>query len=335
MDNDPPWRSIQFIVELIRQNRVDLIHAHLPRAHVLAGLAGRLANKPVVATIHGMDISTQELGIARTTGSHLTVVCQEAYSQALVLGVTAEKLTLIPNGVDTRAYHPNRSGTTFRKVVNIPINAPLVGFVGRLAWEKGPDQFVLAAEYVHKTFPGAHFVLVGEGPMELEIRDRIRNAGAEDYIHLAGVWPATREVYPALDILAQTSRVEGMPFALLEAMACGKPVVAMGVGGVAEIVEVGSTGFLSAQGDWIGLGNAIIKILSDPDLGKPFGITARKRVEELFDLKMSIRKLSDLFCRLTNHPAVVEKSRRPEWKMVESEQESMAFDRATLFPKKE
>lgn len=297
MDDNPPWRSIQFITELIRHQGIDLIHAHLPKAHVLAGLVGRLTDTPVVATIHGMDISSQELGISRTTGSHLTVVCQDAYSQALALGIPAERLTLIPNGVDLKAFAPHRSGANFRKALKIPANVPLVGFVGRLTWEKGPDQFIAMANHIHKRQPEVQFVLVGEGLMEADLHSMIQSSGLGEHVHLAGLWMNTWEVFPAFDIVAQTSRVEGMPFAMLEAMACGKPVIAMAVGGVAEVIEVATTGLLSAPGDWAGLGDASLRLLSNPERLKQMGQAARKRVEESFDLEVCIHRLANLFHR--------------------------------------
>ncbi len=303
MDNDPPWRSIQFTTELIRHLKVNLIHAHLPRAHVLGGISARLTGIPAVATIHGMDITSQELGICRTTGTHLTVVCHEAFSQALALGIPADRLTLIPNGVDLKTFCTNRTGISFRKAQHIPPNAPLVGFVGRLAWEKGPDQFVQLAKHIHIQLPDVHFAMVGEGPMESDLAEMVNQAGLGDVFHVAGLWTNTWDVYPAFDILVQTSRVEGMPFCLLEGMACGKPVAAMGVGGVPEVVEVGSTGLLSAAGDWVGLGDGIISLISNPERLKQMSHAARKRAEDNFDLQDSIRLMANLFYRLLDRKA--------------------------------
>jgi glycosyltransferase involved in cell wall biosynthesis len=297
-DSSPPWRSIQFTTELIRDRRIDLVHAHLSRAHVLAGLAGRLANTPVVATVHGQEINNQELGFALTTGTHLVVVCRGAYYHALSLGIPAERVTLIPNGVDTQVFAPGRGGGRFRRALEIPPDAPLVGFVGRLAWEKGPDQFVEVAEYVHRQRADVHFVMVGKGPMEEEVRERIEASGLEDHVHLAGLWENTQDVYPALNVLAQTSRVEGMPFVLMEAMACARPVVAIGVGAVAEMIQAGTTGLLAAPGDPAGMARALLKLLADPEDMRQMGQAARERVEELYDLENSIHILADYFSSL-------------------------------------
>lgn len=104
IEDDPAWRSIQLAMEVCRLYQIDLLHAHMPKAHVLAGLAGRLVHKPVVATVHGMHITAQELGITRAVNSHLITNCQEAYMQALALGVPVNRVNLVRNGVDTKAF---------------------------------------------------------------------------------------------------------------------------------------------------------------------------------------------------------------------------------------
>ncbi len=298
MLEDPPWRSIQTAVEIVRCQQVDLIHAHLPKAHVLAGLAGALNRRPAVATIHGMSLTTQELGISRTTGTYLTVVCQEAYFQALAMGVPPERVTKIPNGVDTTTFTPAGDRETFRQSLGIPLDVSLVGFVGRLAWEKGPDQFIHAAYYISRQRPDTHFVLVGEGPMEAELRQMAQEYGLEAQVHLAGLRTDVHQVYPALDVLAQTSRVEGMPFTLLEAMACGLPAVAIAVGGVAELVVVGQTGLLAGVGDWEAVGNGVLELLQDPAKLKVMGQAARGRAEKEFDLQRGVGQVGDLFSKL-------------------------------------
>ncbi len=255
MDDDPPWRSIQTVVEIVRNFDVDLIHAHLPKAHVLGGLAGALTRTPVVATVHGNSITTHELGIHRTTGTNLIAVCQEAYIQALAMGVPLDRVTLIRNGVDVELFKPNDAArAAFRASLGIAPETPLVGFVGRIDVEKGPDQFLQAAQVIHAEAPHAHFVMVGPATNMIKCRSWLQSWGSQGVVHFAGLWPDTSQVYPGIDLLLQTSRIEGLPLSLLEAMACGLPVVATGVGGVPEIVEEGRTGMIAGPGDWRGVG---------------------------------------------------------------------------------
>ncbi len=296
--DDPAWRSIQLAVELIRQQSIDLIHAHMPKAHALAGLASCLTNKPAVATVHGMHVTAQELGISLTTGTHLVVVCQDAYAQALTLGVPPERVTLIPNGVDIEMFVPNCKRERLRNALNIALDTALVGFVGRIDHDKGPDVFLRVAELVHRQRGDAQFVLVGEGELDGSIAAQIVQAGSGAYVRMAGMWPETQDVYPALDLLVSTSRSEGMPLALLEGMACGVPIVAMGIGGVPEVVEYGATGYVTPAGDVERTGNAIVKLLNEPERRQQMALAARQRALEHFDLRQSARFTSELFRRI-------------------------------------
>lgn len=295
MDVNVPWRSLQFTTELVRHLRVDVLHAHLPRAHALAGLAGSLTRRPVAATFHGMEFNIEELGIAQMAGTHVITVCQKAYLQGLSLGIPDQRLSMIPNGVDCKKFALSDKGQEWRQNNNIPLDATLIGFAGRLAYEKGPDLFVRFAASLHRRMPQAHYVLVGEGPMESEIRRLIAELELEGVVHMAGLNSEMSHVYPAFDLQVMTSRYEGMPFALLEGMACGVPSAALSVGGVAEIIEVGATGITATAEDWDGLASGAARILSDAATLQRMGAAARQRVEQHFDLHDSIAQTAHLF----------------------------------------
>lgn len=295
VSDDPPWRSIQLALEVIRHQHIDLIHAHMPKAHVLAGLASCLTQTPAIATVHGMNVTAQELGMSRATGTHLVVVCQAAYTEALALGMPPERVTLIPNGVDTEIFRAECKGDCFRKSLNLLSDTPLVDFVARIDLEKGPDQFVRVAQLVHVERPDVHFALVGEGAIDKQIMKLIRQMNLSDCVHMAGVWENPWDVYPALDILVCTSRSEGMPLALLEGMACGRPIVAMAVGGVPEVVVVGNTGLLLPPTDIEGMANAPLKLLEQPGRRQQMEQASRQRAEEVYDLRQSVSLISGLF----------------------------------------
>jgi glycosyltransferase involved in cell wall biosynthesis len=236
-------------------------------------------------------------------------VCQEAYAQALALGIKPQNLSLIPNGIDTEVFKSIPHSQRFRTALGLSPEVPLVGFVGRLAWEKGPDEFLRVAARVHSRRPALHFVLVGEGPLQEQLIQLVHELGLEDCVHLAGLWEDMTEVYSALDALVVTSRSEGMPLAVLEAMACERPVIAMAVGGVAEIIEEGVTGYLIAPQDWKGGANAytggfegiervLINLVDNPEKGKFIGSAARERVKELYNLSTSANLVSNLYTQL-------------------------------------
>ena len=287
--DDPSWRSIQLTVEVARLHHIDVLHAHMPKAHILAGLAGCLINKPVVATLHGMNVSSHDLGAHRALGSHLITNCQEAFTQALAMGVAADRVCLVRNGVDTSVFTAGRCEDELRKAINVPPGTPLVGFVGRLDHEKGPDLFLRAAEYVHHQRPDVHFVMIGNGSMREHLGIMCANMRLEQQVHFAGWYTNTAHVYPALDLLVHTSRSDGTSLVLLEAMSCGCPTIGLAVGGVPEIIENGSTGLLAGAGDWEGVGTRIIQLLDQPELMKSMGANAHSRIKQYFDLQVNSR----------------------------------------------
>lgn len=296
--DDPPWRSIQLAVEVARLHHIDILHAHMPKAHVLAGLAGCLLHKPVVATVHGMDVTALELGIARAVNSNLITNCQVAYTQALALGIPAGRVTLIQNGVDTTEFTPERTGSNLREVIGIEEGVPLVGFVSRLEYEKGADLFLRAAAYVHQLLPQVQFVLVGNGAQYKELNNMCAHMQLKQHVHFVGWWADTASIYPSLDLAVHATRSDGTSLAVLEAMSCACPVAALAVGGVPELIESGSTGVLAAANDWESLGSLIAQLLEQPRRLKDMGAAARIRVQQYFDLKTHIRRTTEVLRRV-------------------------------------
>lgn len=297
--DDPSWASLQATCALIQAAGIDVLHAHLPNAHMLAALAARMTGKPVVATIHGRQMTTNELEVHRCTGSRIHAVCRQTYYQAIGLGVDADRISCIPNGVDTKVFRPAAARTpVLRDALGIDAGAPLVGFVGRLSPEKGPDLFVRVASIAHRQAPQAHFVLIGDGPMRAELDAQIRDAGLQAHVHLAGLRDDLAQCYGELDLLASTSRSEAMPLALMEGMACGVPIVATRVGGVPDLIVHGSTGFLAGFCDCRAAAEAIVDLLAAPDRRRRMAEASRALALRRFDLDDSVAQVSQLLARL-------------------------------------
>ncbi len=275
-------------------HKTDVFHAHMPKAHTLAALAGSLVHKPVVSSIHGMHFSSYEFGVTRLSGSHLITNCQEAYGQALGLGVPADKVSLIHNGVDVQLFTPGIGGNELRKMINVSEDTPVVGYAGRLAHEKGPDLFLRVAQYVHYSRPDVHFVMVGEGDMKHELKKMCTLLGLQNHIHFIGWQTNMAEIYRNLDMLIYTSRSDGTSLVLLEAMACACPAVALDVGGVREIVENGSTGLLAPPIDWENAAAKVIELLAHPGQLQLMGAAARLCVEKKFDLTVKTQNTADV-----------------------------------------
>ncbi len=290
IEDDPYWRSIQLAVEIGKLNNIDVLHAHMPKAHLLAGLAGNLLHKPVVATIHGMDITAHELGIAKAVNSHLITNNQEAYIQAVAMGIPASHLHIVRNGIDISTFNQQNKGDSFRKMIGVSPTATLIGFVGRLDHEKGPDQFLKAARMILSEKPDVHFVVVGEGAMTKVLDKLCLSLQLSNHVHFVKWQSENWTVYPALDILAHTSRSDGTSLVLMEAMACGIPTVAIRVGGIPEIVEHGTTGLLA--NDWESLAENILYLLEKPLIMQKMQKAAVKRIHTHFNVKTNTGKVA-------------------------------------------
>ncbi len=292
--DNPDWRSIQMAAEVARLHKADILHAHMPKSHVLAAVAGSFLNKPVIATVHGMHVTAHELGVALMCNSHLITNCQETYIQALALGIDPVKLSMFHNGVDTRVFNSTRTGKIFRELISIDKDATLVGFAGRLEFDKGPDQFLRAAAAIHEVMPAVHFAIVGAGSMLKQLNKMTKQMQLERHVHFADWSLELAEVYPAFDLLAHTSRNDGTSLVMLEAMACGLPVVGMAVGGIKEIISNEHTGLLTEPGNCEAFASEVVKLLEQPGLLKQMGEAGRKRVEEQFNVVTNTHKTAGL-----------------------------------------
>ncbi len=294
------WRSLLTATEIIRRQAISIVHTHLFNATFLGSLAGYLMGAPVVATVHGMYISPEEMALARLTSSHIITVCTAAYTMGLAMGMPEDQISLIPNGVDTQRFRPDIDGRAFRQQLGIPQDVPLVGMVSRLAKEKGPDLFLQAVTVLATAKPDAHFVYVGEGPMRQDIEREVRALGLDERVHMCGLVADTSAIYPGLDVVCLPSRIEGQPLSLLEAMAAARPLVAANVGGIPELVKVGETGWLVARGDVNALAERVLWLLDNPAEARQMGQEARKRVCESFDAAVQTSAINSLFRRLVD-----------------------------------
>lgn len=299
MTDETDWQSIQLGVSVVRADAIDVIHAHLPNAHLLAGMLSKLTETPALATIHGRYLNIRDFEIHKVTQTHIGVIAKSAYFQALGLGVAASKLHFIANGVDTEVFRPTGKSDYLHSIAGIAPDTPLVGFVGRLSGEKAPDVFVKIAGMVHKKLKNCHFILVGEGPMHEKLKEDIDNLGLNKHVHLVGLQRDMPRIYASLDLVVSTSYSEAMPLAIIEAMAMGVPVIATNVGGVIEIIEPGYTGFLNTLNDLDSIAENIITLMSDRATRESMGRAARKRVERHFELGNSVNQTADLLKSLT------------------------------------
>ncbi|MCY7315243.1 MAG: hypothetical protein LH480_06360 [Rubrivivax sp.] len=107
MPDDPPWSTVQMAAAMVAHRRIELLHAHLPKAHLLAALAGGLTRRPVLATVHGQHLTALDLELHHTARSHLSEVCRQSCFHALGMGVDPALLSWEANGIDTERFRPD------------------------------------------------------------------------------------------------------------------------------------------------------------------------------------------------------------------------------------
>lgn len=273
--------TIRLILTISRREHVDVIHANnLYFITTLAAcLSKRMLSKPLVTTLQVG--STSELEGAeryfaeiyeRSLGKwvlkeadHIIAVSQAVMLYARSLGVATSRVSVVENSVDLRGYN----GTESRMNPNGTVR---VAFVGRLIKNKGPQYLVEAAPAILRESPNIEFLIVGEGPMLYELRERLAQLGILDHFRFLGYHA---HFLTQCDILVRPSLTEGMPLTVMEAMACGVPTVASDVGGTREILFHGETGYLINPKNVEQLGRYVSRLANDPALRRRMGQRAK------------------------------------------------------------
>jgi len=209
-----------------------------------------------------------------------------------------EKIITIENGLDLAQIPSDLDHKSALKELGVGEHDLVVGTVGRASRQKGWQDLVLAAGELVKEFPWVKFLLVGGGELSDQIAGLIEKLGLGRWVLLVGHREQVYPLYAGFDIFVLPSLWEGGPYALLEAMAMGKPVVATKVAGNADIVVEGETGYLVPPHQPKALAQALLKLLRDPELRQQMGTRGRARVEQQFQLQNQIRLIQETYRRI-------------------------------------
>jgi len=255
---------------------------------------------------------------ARSLGPHLIVTVSDVIRQSLiaVYRFPSRKILTMPSGTDTAKFAPNREyRRRWRAARRIPEGAIIFGAVGRLDEVKGyeiaVEQFILLSRQLpHRDM---WLVLVGEGPLEGKLKSAAAAGEFADRILFESFTEQPWEVYPAFDLFIMPSRTEGLPFALLEAMACGCPPIAMEVGTIPYLVTNSLTGWLVAPGDRQGFFAAMMSAAETaPERLVEIGLTAREKILTDFQAKPLFARLADLVERCGDRGNAASRTRLKE-----------------------
>lgn len=294
---------------LMRRRRVQLLCANFDKDLRLGGLGAKLAGVKAVVMRKGLPLMRDRLRFKLTYRCLADrIICpsdsiRRELQRYRWLG--AELMEVIPNGVDPDVYRPGYSQAKARKLFGLPQETLVVGMVGRLTGQKGHEVFLQSAKLLTEAFPQVFFWVVGDGERRVELEAMVRELGMGERVGFSGYQTDLPQVYAGLDILVLSSLFEGLPNVLLEAMACGKPVVATSVGGVPEVVENGITGLIVSPNNYRELAQSLKKLLENKSLRMRMGKNGRKRIERWFSSSLMLDRVERSFSSLLEDKGVV------------------------------
>lgn len=288
-------RIIREVRKLIKKYRPDIVYAHSSKAGAIARIADIGIKNHCIYNPHGWAFNMKCSAKKQKTYAIIEklaapfcdkIICiSDAEKQsALKKHICREdKLKVIFNGVDIIAYENGTRGTIRRKDLDIPENAFVVGMVGRISPQKAPDVFVKAANLVKKKIPSAHFIIVGSGEQEGEIRKYAKEKGISDVLHITGWVDDPMSYVELFDVACLLSRWEGFGLVLPEYMMAGKPIVASKADAIPNIIRDGENGLLINVDDEVGVSEAVQILYENPKLRDLLVLHGIEDVHSKFD----------------------------------------------------
>lgn len=292
--------SIKKIKDYVKKENIVLIHTHGYKSNLYGMVASRLAGIPVVTTLHGWigeDYKARfyelvdKLVVKRM--DHVVSVSPVISKELGSLKVNEDKVSFIPNGIDTERFSPASDGPDMRAIFGAK-DALIIGTVGRLGPEKGHLYLMEAFKEISALVPEARLLIVGGGFLEEVLAGKAWELGIEDKVKLVGNQADMAAAYKSMDIFVLPSLIEGLPLVLLEAMSMELPVIASDVGGIPHVIGKGEGIIVPPKGIYE-LRYAIFGLVKDAELRRNMGKKARERIVKDFSLRSFYKKYTDTY----------------------------------------
>jgi glycosyltransferase involved in cell wall biosynthesis len=305
--------AVMRIREIVSREQIDVVHSHGYKSHLYAYSACRNLC-PMVATSHGHYSRRSANGVPSLSDlkfhtyrslernvlhrfDRVVCVSKEMSDELRRAGLSASSVTVIANGVDMEAYCDAAPAADLQYPKSGRV---AIGIVSRLIERKGHRELFRAAREILVRCPNTVYVVIGDGPLQPDLEELAGEYGIASSVIFTGKRSDMANVYSVLDILALPSHAEGLPMAVIEAMAAGKPVVASNVGAIPELIRDGKTGILIEPGNHSSLQEGIVRLLNDPMLRRDLGQNAQELVRKQFSLAAMGRKYYAEYQRATD-----------------------------------
>lgn len=300
------WQGLRELTALLADGRFDIVHTHSAKAGALGRLAAWRAGVPaIVHTFHGFPFHAfqswprraayvnVERRLGRITDAFLAVGASVAAEAIRLRIAPPDRVRAISSAIDGHIIPVSaESRQAARRVLRVPPDCLLVGTVGRLDYQKSPEDLVAAVAGMRTD---VRAVWIGDGPLRARVQEMVDRLGLADRFQLLGERDDVAWLLPGLDVFAMASLYEGLPCALVEAMMTGIPVVATTVNAVPEVVVSGKTGLLVPPRDPAALGRAISYLLDHPAQAQAMALAARQHVGDRFNTSELGRDLADSY----------------------------------------
>lgn len=301
-------RQLRRFVRWLKSSQIQIIHTHDFYTNVFGMAAGALARLPVrVASMRetaGMRSATQKkVQQVAYSLAHQIVANSEAVRSTLIAeGIPAEKITVVYNGLDSArliAQASSRAEALSLLGLSVNENSRFISIVANMRLEvKDYPMFLRSARQVLEAEPAAAFLLAGEGELTDSLRALALELGIGDSTYFLGRCERVAELLSISEICVLSSKAEGFSNSILEYMAAGRPVVVTNVGGAAELVSEGETGYLVSSGDDAAMATRIISLLRDPVRAREMGENGARVVKENFSCAAQLARTESLYDRL-------------------------------------
>jgi glycosyltransferase involved in cell wall biosynthesis len=308
--------ALRQLTKLFRETRPDIVHTHSGKAGILGRLAAARAGVPVIIhTIHGPSFGNfqgaptnfifraAEKRAGRVT-THFVTVADAMTEQYLAAGIgRPEQYTKIFSGFNLAPFLSATNDPNLRAKLGLAVDDVVIGKIARFFKLKGHDDLFAVAPEIVRRHPRVKFLLVGDGEWREKFQNHARTLELEKHIAFAGLIPPAEmpRYVGVMDALAHLSLREGLPRALPQALAGGKPVVAYDCDGAREVCLDNKTGFLLRPGDLVGLRDRLSRLIENPSLRDRLGQTGREFVRENFSVERMVDALQALYLKLATH----------------------------------
>jgi glycosyltransferase involved in cell wall biosynthesis len=302
-------QAVGALVELCKELKIDIWHGHDYKSNALGLLVKRFHPMKLVTTAHGFTRETWRTRLYY----HVDNLAMLGYDQVIAVspplvkhcayhGVNPDRLTYIPNAIDSAEYARSNNTQDAKRAVGLPPDRFAIGVIGRLSPEKGVDRAIAMMPHLLAEYPRVELHLIGDGPQRRELQALAGQLGVANAIRWWGWQSDARPIYEMLDTLLLPSRTEGLPNVVLEAMAMGVPVAATDVGGVSDLLDNGDCGIVLGNDEhtWA---RAIAPLLRMPTLRESYTDLAHRRVREAFSFQNRMRKVMDVYDRVLGRSA--------------------------------